>query len=154
MALDNAIQNVGEYYAAHYLAGQFAKDIAEQVKAWKAQGTQSVPRRLQALSDLYFRAKSQALEYPDPDVRARAQDADLRGWHPRLLAALGYASEPLQLELESEKLVLPAVLRLNRHSRPWLAVLEAPFCLSDGEQAEESLELGVQPPGHPNQWRA
>jgi len=66
LSLDNAIQNVGEYYAAHYLAEQFAKDIADQVKAWKAHGSQSVPRRLQALSDLYFRAKMQALEYPDP----------------------------------------------------------------------------------------
>jgi len=143
MSNDNAIQNVGEYYAAHYLAEQFAKDIAKQVKAWKARGTQSVPRRLQALSDLYFRAKAQALEYPDPDVRAHAQDADLRGWHTQLLNALGYVPEPLLLELESEKQVLPAALRLNRHSRPWLAVLEAPFCLSDGEQSQEPLELNV-----------
>jgi len=28
MPLDSAIQNVGEYYAAHYLAGPFEKDIA------------------------------------------------------------------------------------------------------------------------------
>jgi hypothetical protein len=147
MSIDNAIQNVGEYYAAHYLAERFAKDIADQVKAWKARGSQSVPRRLQALSDLYFRAKSQALEYPDPDVRSRARDTDLRGWHTQLLAALGYVPEPLLLELESEKQVLPAVLRLNRHSRPWLAVLEAAFCLSDGEQAEEPLELTVVPGG-------
>jgi len=97
LSLDNAIQNVGEYYAAHYLAEQFAKDIADQVKAWKAQGSQSVPRRLQALSDLYFRAKTQALEYPDPEIRARAEDTDLRSWHSPLLAALGYASEPLLL---------------------------------------------------------
>jgi hypothetical protein len=52
--IDNAIQNVGEYYAAHYLAESFAEDIADQVKAWKAQGSQTVPRRLQALSDLYL----------------------------------------------------------------------------------------------------
>jgi hypothetical protein len=39
LSLDNAIQNVGAYYAAHYLAEQFAKDIADQVKAWKAQGS-------------------------------------------------------------------------------------------------------------------
>jgi len=143
LSLDNAIQNVGEYYAAHYLAEQFAKDIADQVKAWKAQGFQSVPRRLQALSDLYLRAKTQALEYPDPEIRARAEDTDLRSWHSQLLAALGYASEPLLLELESEKQVLPASLRLSRHSRPWIAVLEAPFCLSDGDQVEEPLEINV-----------
>ncbi|MEA3411654.1 MAG: hypothetical protein U9R74_08950, partial [Pseudomonadota bacterium] len=141
MALDNAIRNVGEYYAAHYLAERFGKDIADRIKAWKAQGSRSVPRRLQSLSDLYFRAKSQALEYPDPELRARARDAELEGWHSRLLAALGYEPAPTLVELESEKQALPAVLRLHRHSRPWLAVLEAPFCLSDGEQAEEPLEL-------------
>jgi hypothetical protein len=153
VALDSAIQNVGEYYAAHYLAEQFPKDIADPVKAWKAQGSQSVPRRLQALSALYFRAKSQALEYPDPQVRARARDTELRGWHSQLLAVLGYVPGPLLLELESEKQVLPALLRLHRHSRPWLAVLEVPFCLSDGEQAEEPLELGVQHGGaHEGGW--
>ena len=143
MSLDNAIQNVGEYCAAHYLAEQFANEIADQVKAWKAQGSQSVPRRLQAVSDLYFRAKTQALEYPDPEIRARAEDTDLWSWHSQLLAALGYPSEPLLLELESEQQVPPAVLRLNRHNRPWLAVLEAPFYLSDGVQAEEPLEINV-----------
>lgn len=85
--MDNAIQNVGEDYAAHYLAEQFAKDIADQAKTWKAQGSQSIPRRLQALSDLYFRAQTQALEYPEPDLRVRAPDADLSGWHSQLLAA-------------------------------------------------------------------
>jgi len=153
MSLDNAIQNVGEYYAAHYLAEQFAKDIADQVKAWKAQGSQASPRRLQALSDLYFRAKSQALDYPDPEGRTRSPDPDLRGWHAQLLAALGYAPEPVLLELESEKQVLPALLRLNRLSQPWLVILEAPFCLSDGEQAEEPLELGVPPAeAHAGGW--
>ena len=153
MSLDNAIQNVGEYYAAHYLAEQFAKDIADQVKAWKAQGSQATPRRLQALSDLYFRAKSQALDYTDPEGRTRSQDPDLRGWHAQLLAALGYVPEPGLLELESEKQVLPSLLRLNRLSRPWLVILEAPFCLSDGEQAEEPLELGVSPAeAHAGGW--
>lgn len=60
MSLDTAIQNVGEYYAAHYLAEQFAKDIADQVKVWKAQGSQSVPPRLQALSDLLPRQDTSA----------------------------------------------------------------------------------------------
>jgi hypothetical protein len=59
-----------------------------------------VPRRLQALSDLYFRAKTQALEYPEPELRVRVEDTDLRSWHAQLLAALGYASEPLLFKQE------------------------------------------------------
>ncbi|HSQ08916.1 MAG TPA: hypothetical protein VLM84_14665 [Chromatiaceae bacterium] len=53
MTIDSAIQNVGEYYAAHYLAEQFPKDIADQLKTWKGQSqpSQSPPRRLQALGD-------------------------------------------------------------------------------------------------------
>ena len=145
MALDSALRNVGEYYAAHYLAEQFPKDIADPIKAWKAQGSQSIPRRLQALSDYYFRAKAQALEYPDPEVRLQGDGDELAGWHSQLVAALGYASEPLALELESEQRVLPALLRLHLHHRPWLVILQAPFCLSDGEQEEEPLELAVQP---------
>ena len=34
MPLDTAINNIGEYYAAHYLEAQFAKDIADPLKAW------------------------------------------------------------------------------------------------------------------------
>ena len=144
MSLDSAIQNVGEYYAAHYLAEQFPKDIAEQIKAWKDEGSQSIPRRLQAQSDDYFRAKTQALEYPDPELRAKASGDELAAWHARLLDALGFAAEPLALELDTEQRVLPALLRLNRHNRPWLVVVEAPFCLSDGEMDEEPLERPVQ----------
>mgnify|MGYP006951204654 CR=1 FL=1 len=72
MALDNAIKNVGDYYAAHYLADKngFAKDISEQAKAWKEAGSQSTPRKLAALSTSYFKAKTEALGYPEPLLRA------------------------------------------------------------------------------------
>jgi len=144
MSLDTAIQNVGEYYAAHYLAEQFAKDIADQVKAWKELGSQSVPRRLQSLSDEYFRAKTQALDFPDPLLRAKAASDELAAWHSRVLEALGYTAEPLNLELDTEQRVLPALLRLHRNNQPWLLIAETPFCLSGGEQDEEPLELPVQ----------
>ena len=121
MTIDSAIQNVGEYYAAHYLAEQFPKDIADQLKTWKGQSqpSQSPPRRLQALGDAYFRAKGQALDYADPTGRSAA-DGDLGDWHGRLLTALGYAAEPFWLELEGDRQVLPALLRLNRHGAPGL----------------------------------
>jgi hypothetical protein len=143
MALDSAIQNVGEYYSAHYLAEQFPKDIAEQVKAWKEKGSQSIPRRLGSLADNYFRAKAQALELPDPQRRVKGAGEALAGWHGQLLTALGYTLEPSLLELDGENRSLPVQLRLHRHNQPWLAVCAAPFCLSDGDQAEEALELPV-----------
>ncbi len=143
MALDTAINNVGEYYAVHYLADQFSKDISEMSKQWTEQGSQAVPKKLQALSVSYYKAKTQALDFPDPETRNRSTSEELKSWHPQLLAALGYVSEPVYLELDSEKASLPARLRLNRHNSPWLVVLQAPFCLSDGEQDEEPLELAV-----------
>ena len=148
MALDTAIKNVGDYYAAHYLADKngFAKDIRDQAKAWKEQGSQSAPRRLAALGDSYFKAKTAALDYPEPELRSRAGVKGLDAWHPALLDALGYRPEPFALELATEKKQLPALLRLNRHNRPWLVILQAPFCLSGGDSEEEPLEQPVQAP--------
>ncbi|PXX95929.1 hypothetical protein [Halomonas sp. LBP4] len=149
MALDTAIKNVGDYYAAHYLADKngFAKDIRDLAKAWKEQGSQSAPRRLAALGDSYFKAKTAALDFPEPELRSRAGVKELDAWHPALLDALGYRPEPFALELATEKKQLPALLRLNRHNRPWLVTLQAPFCLSGGDSDEEPLEQEVQAPG-------
>jgi len=46
MPLDTAINNIGEYYAAHYLEGQFAKDIADklEVTVRKALGIATGPQ--------------------------------------------------------------------------------------------------------------
>ena len=147
--LDTAIRNVGDYYAAHYLADKngFAKDIADKTKAWKEQGSNSVVRKLQALGEAYFKAKTQALDYPDPALRQQAPSKELRSWHHQLLAALGYQPEPLALELESEQKQVPALVRLNRHSQPWLVICETPFCLNDGDNDEEPLEQDIIPPG-------
>lgn len=149
MALDNAIKNVGDYYAAHYLDDKngFAKDIAEQAKAWKEAGSQSTPRKLAALSTSYFKAKTEALDYPEPLLRARAANAAIDVWHPVLLHALGYQPQPFGLELASEQRLLPVLHRLNRHNRPWLVITQAPFCLSDGDSDEEPLEQDVLPTG-------
>ncbi|NEX19871.1 hypothetical protein G3480_06005 [Thiorhodococcus mannitoliphagus] len=161
MSLDSAIANIGEYYAVHYLAEQFPKDIADRVKAWKEQGSRSVPRRLQALSDGYFRAKAQALEIPDPLQRLTAKAEALAAWHGQLLDALGYAADSTPethwLDLTSEKSRLPARALLHRHQQPWLAICETPFCLGGGEQDEEPLELPVSAPSwstavSPSDW--
>lgn len=145
MSLNTAIKNVGDYYAAHYLADKngFAKDIAEQVKQWKEQGSQSAPRKLAALGDAYFQAKTEALNYDEPVLRVRADNEVINRWHSMLLEALGYTPVPFELVLESEQKQLPVLHRLNRHNRPWLVVAEAPFCLGDGEVDEEPLEQDV-----------
>lgn len=147
MSLDTAIKNVGDYYAAHYLADKngFSKDIADKVKGWKEQGSQSVPRKLAALSETYFKAKTEALNYDDPFLRVRADNESINRWHPALLDALGYQPEPFGLVLESEQKQVPVLHRLNRHNQPWLVIAEAPFCLTDGENDEEPLEQDVIP---------
>lgn len=145
MSLDTAIKNVGDYYAAHYLADKkgFSKDIADKTKAWKEQGSQSVPRKLSALGETYFKAKTEALNYDDPLLRVRADNEAINRWHPMLLDALGYQPEPFGLVLESEQKQIPVLHRLNRHNQPWLVIAEAPFCMTGGESDEEPLEQDV-----------
>jgi hypothetical protein len=129
--LDTAVNNIGEYYAAHYLESQFAHDIAERLKSWRELGSRSVPRRLQALGDTYFKAKSQALDCPITTHRVMAEERELAGWHDTLLHALGYAPAPEFLPLTAEKAVLPVLVQISRYGRPWLVAAETPFCLPD-----------------------
>lgn len=149
MALDSAIHNIGDYYASHYLGSQFAKDVEPVLKGWRSLGSQSPARLLARLGDSYFRAKAAALGYDRPELRQRPGiEAELSGWHGRLLQALGYSIEAEALLLASEKCTVPILVRLSRYQRPWLVIAESPFCLSEGSLpadwlAEEALELPV-----------
>src|SRR4051794_23698012 len=131
MPLDTSVNNVGEYYAAHYLENQFVKDIAGAAKSWRELGSRGVPRRVQALGDTYFKAKAQALDYDKTAHRVLARDTELAGWHDGLLRALGYTPDPGGVQLPSEKAALPVMCRLERYGKPWLVVAETPFCLPD-----------------------
>ena len=149
MALDTSIQNVGDYYAAHYLDSQFLKDVEPVLKAWRPSGSASPARRMASLSDAYFRAKSHALDYDHPQLRLKSDDPDLAGWHGQLLQALGYTLNRQSLALPSEKMQLPVMLRLSRHGHPWLVVAESPFCLPDASLPadwlpEDSLDQVVE----------
>src|SRR5580700_8694584 len=128
MPLDTSINNVGEYYAAHYLEHQFVKDIVTSVRTWRELGIRGVPRRVQALGDTYFKAKAQALDYDRTDDRAPAavvsEAPELAGWHDALLRALGYTLEPGSLVLVAERAALPVLCRLSRYGKPWLVVVE------------------------------
>jgi hypothetical protein len=148
MPLDTAINNIGEYYAAHYLEAQFAKDIADPLKAWRDLGSRSVPRRLQALGDTYFKAKSQALDHDITTHRSNAEEPELAGWHDRLLRSLGYEPDPTLLLLAAEKAVLPSLGQVLRYGKPWLVVAETPFCLPEAAlpsdwNSEDPLEEAV-----------
>ncbi len=156
MPLDTSVNNVGEYYAAHYLEHQFVKDIAGAVKAWRELGSRGAPRRLQALGDIYFKAKAQALDHDETTHRAAAAEPELAGWHDALLRALGYASAPESLVLVAEKAALPVLCRLTRYGKPWLVAAETPFCLPDAalpadwgseEPLEEAVPGGAAPDG-------
>jgi hypothetical protein len=156
MSLDTSIANVGEYYAAHYLEHQFVKDIASPVKAWRELGSRGVPRRLQALGDIYFKAKAQALDHDRTEHRATATEPELAGWHDALLRAFGYALAPQSFVLVAERATLPVLCRLSRYGKPWLVAAETPFCLPDAalpadwsseEPLEETVPLGAAPDG-------
>ena len=54
----------------------FAGDEAD---TWRELGSRSVPRRLQALGDTYFKAKSQALDCPITTHRMMAEERDFDG---------------------------------------------------------------------------
>ena len=136
MPLDTSILNVGEYFSSHYLDTAFAKDIKALLDRWRDAGSQSPPRRLQALSTSYFRAKSQALEEELPENRAQAGD-ETASWHGRLLEALGYADlRSFDFPVEGGKRFVPTLGRVNRYNQPWLVVCETHFTLPDGSLKE------------------
>ena len=89
MPLDTCINNVGEYFSSHYLDSTFAKDVKELVSKWNEQGSQSVPKRVAALSQHYFKAKTQALDEELPENRIHCGD-EVSSWHSQLVNALGY----------------------------------------------------------------
>jgi len=145
MSLDTCITNVGEYYSSHYLDSTFAKDLKGLISKWKDEGSQSVPRKTQALSQRYFSAKSAALDFDKPEERWQA--GDIAGWHAHLLEALGYSGySSLDLPVSGNTVYVPAVGRVNRYNKPWLVICETCFCLpyaslKDGMPTEDPLDM-------------
>ena len=136
MSLDASINNVGEYYSSHYLAGPFSNDVKSLIAQWREQGSESVPSRIRQLSSLYFRAKAQALEEDAPENRFNA-GGDLAAWHSHLLESLGYAQRnAADIPVEGGKAFVPAVARITRYNQPWLVVCETFFCLPSASLKE------------------
>ncbi len=150
MPLDTAIDNVGEYYSAHYLESVFAKDLKPLLKAWREQGAEATPRWLKRLATPYFQAKAQALEEDRID-RRHEQGEDIRRWHPLILETLGYTRrDPVDIAVDGGRSVVPGLAWLERYNEPWLAICETPFCLpdaalKDGMPSEDPLEQQPRP---------
>lgn len=148
MPLDTCITNVGEYYSSHYLDSTFASDVKELMAKWNERGSDAPPRRLQNLSQYYFRAKTQVLDEELPIRRQFAGD-EARGWHSQLLSALGYTDlQPFDHPVEGSDSFVPTLGRVNRYNQPWLVICETFFCLPDASLKEgmpSEDPLGMEP---------
>jgi hypothetical protein len=146
MPLDTSITNVGEYFSSHYLDSTFARDVKDLVDKWNEQGSQAAPRKLQSLGQLYFRAKTDAIDEDEPMRRGLTSDL-VRGWHSQLLEALGYNElTRFDIPVEGGDAYVPALGRVNRYNQPWLVICETWFCLPDsslkeGVPGESPLEM-------------
>jgi hypothetical protein len=148
MPLDTCITNVGEYYSSHYLDSTFASDVKELMAKWNERGSDAPPRRLQNLSQYYFRAKTQVLDEELP-IRRQFAGVEARGWHSQLLSALGYTDlRPFDHPVEGGDSFVPTLGRVNRYNQPWLVVCETFFCLPDASLKEgmpSEDPLGMEP---------
>src|SRR5439155_26480447 len=109
-------------YSSHYLDSTFTKDVRELVQKRTEEGSQSPPRRLQNLSQYYFRAKTQALDEEKP-IRRHFAGKEVRGWHMHLLQALDYEDlQPFDIPVEGGDTFVPALGRINRYNKPWLVI--------------------------------
>ncbi len=162
MALDLAVDNVGDYYSAHYLDTTLEKDkeVKSFFEQWNEQKSQGVPRRFLALGDAYFKAKELAIQWSTPAERTEyAADADaLATWHAHLCSALGYHDgTPTTLELANGDYHLPALAVYKRSAEPWLVIAETHFCLPDaslpdGAPSEDPLECELSGEQVPPNW--
>ena len=148
MPLDTCVTNVGEYYSSHYLDSFFAKDVKELVAKWYEQGSEGPPRRLQNLSQYYFRAKTQVLDEEEP-IRRRFSGDEALAWHSRLLQALGYNDlQAFDHPVEGGDTFVPVLGLVNRYNQPWLVVCETHFCLPEASLKEgmpSEDPLGMEP---------
>jgi hypothetical protein len=146
MPLDPCIHNVGEYYSSHYLDTGMDADVREIRAQWRELGSSAPSRRLQSLGELYFKSKAQALDYShEPAARFHAT-TDLASLHARILDALGYSIEALNLPVEGGHSRVPALVKVSRYGKPWLVACETAFALPEsalpeGSQGDEPLDL-------------
>lgn len=138
MPLDPCIHNVGEYYSSHYLDTGMDADVRDIRAGWRELGSSAPSRRLQSVGELYFKAKAQALDFTHDSAARFHATPDLAALHSRILDALGYSIESLNLPVEGGHSRVPALVRVHRYGKPWLVVCETSFTLP-----ESALPVGM-----------
>lgn len=142
--LTQGIDNRGEFYSHHYLDALLASDLKPLLKRWRDDEQASPtlkqpPKRLNALASAYFQARSTA---SDPLATEADRLGAARSLHARLLDALGYARQPVDVRLDDGTL-LPLAHEERRGGRPVLWVVEAPFPGDD--DGDDPMEQAPRP---------
>ncbi len=146
MAFDfSGIENVGEFYSAHYLSAVLEGDLKAIYDKWKTakedEGKRPPQELLSGLANRYFTAFGKAEGERDPAERlSSAQD-----FHAYLLEALGYQRAPGLEPLDGAE-ICPVQLALRRDGNPFLWVLEAPFAESEDDDPLAGPPLVQQVP--------
>ena len=120
------IENVGEFYSAHYVSAVLQSDLKAVFDKWKRakdeDGTRLPWEDLAGLARRYFVAAARAEGERNPSERLRlAQDV-----HAYLIGALGYERHPGVEPLAGDECI-PVHLSLKRDGQPFLWILDAPF---------------------------
>ncbi|MFC1743404.1 Eco57I restriction-modification methylase domain-containing protein [Candidatus Riflebacteria bacterium] len=142
MAIDlTGITNENEYYTHHYLAAILEKDLKDLFKEWKRKEEEEDKKQpnilLRGLARDYFSMQSQLLKEKDFKTRMEIQ----RGFHSKLLSALGYSLQP-GVKLLDEELNFPVITEIKKASgAPELWFLEA---LNEPEDSEDPLSLTLR----------
>lgn len=145
MALDlTGIENV-EFYSAHYLDAVLEGDLKQVFERWKKakddEGRRTPQEALNALANPYFQTLARAEGERDESERWQLA----RSFHADLIAALGYSYEPGIEPLDGDT-AIPVLAALQRDSRPYLWIVDAPFVFAEDDDPLEAKPLPEQLP--------
>lgn len=143
--LDLGVENVGDFYAEHYLTTVLDADLRTVLGAWERAErdarTATPWSRLRRLQRTFESLRSRAAELRDDVDRWRETHA----FHRELLAALGYTVAPVAEPL-GDHTVIPALVSWSRDDTPWLVVLEAPIAVGNDVDPMDARPLRAQLP--------
>ena len=137
------IENIGEFYSAHYVSAVLEGDLKSVFQKWKRakeeDGTRLPQEALASLASRYFEARKKVEGERDPGERLR----HALSFHAYLLESLGYDREPGSEPLGDGESI-PVHLALRRDGHPFLWVVDAPF--PDGDDPLSASPLQQQLP--------
>jgi hypothetical protein len=136
------ITNENEFYSHHYLSEVFVGDIRARVQEWKDLETAGGQQSPQSQIRSYARRWKQGIVNLQQVASKRSADDAVdaiekhRQLHAELLRALGYALQPIEIELEPGCPV-PIWAAVNNPQNPTLLIIPA---LHPGQAAAETLD--------------